>query len=149
LWTTDSPIDFHGKYIQGKQIAVEPKPQQKPYPPIWWGGHHRSSLLMAGKYADGWIPIGPRWFDESYPKPQEYESMRKIILMELEKRCYDKGKFVFTTLINRTDTATLQKDIEQYADAGMNHFTLGEKAQSEACLKAIGQVAKDIGSSWK
>ena len=147
LWTEKDPIDFDGKYIHAKGAVVEPKPLQKPYPPIWWGGHLSISLRMAGRYGDAWMPIGPRWFDESYPKPDQYASMRGVIKEELEKRGYPQGKFIFTTLINRTEIASLRKDVEQYVDAGMNHFTLGEKAENEKCLKEIEVVAKEIGGS--
>ncbi len=94
------------------------------------------------------MPIGPRWFDETYPKPNEYSKMRKVILDELNKRKYPEGKFVFTNLINRTDLQTLRRDVEQYVDAGMNQFTLGEKAENEKCLKEIALVTKEIGGSF-
>lgn len=148
LWTEPGPVDFKGKYVHAKGAGLEPKPIQKPFPPIWWGGHLPVSLHTAGKYADGWMPIGPRWFDESYPKPNEYSKMRKVILDELRKRKYPAEKFVFTTLINRTDIPTLRRDVEQYVDAGMTHFTLGEKAEDEKCLKEIARVAKEIGGSF-
>jgi alkanesulfonate monooxygenase SsuD/methylene tetrahydromethanopterin reductase-like flavin-dependent oxidoreductase (luciferase family) len=148
LWTEPGPVDYHGKYIHASGAGLEPKPIQKPFPPIWWGGHLPVSLRTAGRYADGWMPIGPRWFDDSYPKPAEYSKMRGAILAELRKRNYPENKFVFTALINNTDIPTLRRDIEQYREAGMNHFTLGEKAQDEKCLKDIAVVAKEIGSSF-
>jgi len=148
LWTEPGPVHYHGKYIHANAVGLEPKPIQKPFPPLWWGGHLSVSLRTAGRYADGWMPIGPRWFDDSYPKPAEYAKMRGIILNELRKRRYPNEKFVFTTLINNTDIPTLRKDVEQYKEAGMTHFTLGEKAQDEKCLKDIATVAKEIGGSY-
>jgi alkanesulfonate monooxygenase SsuD/methylene tetrahydromethanopterin reductase-like flavin-dependent oxidoreductase (luciferase family) len=147
LWTEQGPVDFDGRFVHAKGATVEPKPIQKPFPPIWWGGHLPMSLRIAGRYADGWMPIGPRWFDESYPKPDQYAKMRQVILGELNKREYPQNKFVFTTLINRTDIPTLRRDVEQYLDAGMTHFTLGEKANDDTCLKEIERVAKEIGGS--
>ncbi len=147
LWTSEAPEDFSGKYIHAKGVVVEPKPIQKPFPPIWWGGHLSMSLRMAGQNADGWMPIGPRWFDDSYPKPGQYAEMRKIILPELNKRNYPQDKFVFTSLINRTDIGRLRRDIEQYVAVGMTHFTLGEKAENEKCLSEIALIAKEVGGS--
>ncbi len=94
------------------------------------------------------MPIGPRWFDDSYPKPNEYAEMGKVILDELSKRKYPHDQFAFTNLINRTDIQTLRRDVEQYVDAGMTHFTLGEKAEDEKCLTEIGLVVKEIGGSY-
>jgi len=147
LWTKDKPVDFNGQFLHVKGAIVEPKPVQKPYPQVWWGGHQNTSLHMAGKYADGWMPIGPRWFDDNYPKPHQFSEMKQVIVEELKKRNYPQQKFVFTNLINRTDITTLRKDVEAYIEAGMNHFTLGEKAENDSCLEQIAVVAKDIGGS--
>ena len=148
LWTESGAVDFQGKYVHVKAAGLEPKPIQKPFPPLWWGGHLPVSLRTAGKYADGWMPIGPRWFDDSYPKPAEYSKMRAVILKELRKREYPTDKFVFTTLINNTAVTTLRRDVEQYVEAGMTHFTLGEKAENENCLRDITVVAEEIGGSF-
>jgi alkanesulfonate monooxygenase SsuD/methylene tetrahydromethanopterin reductase-like flavin-dependent oxidoreductase (luciferase family) len=37
LWSEDK-IDFDGKYYRAKGAALEPKPVQKPHPPLWFGG---------------------------------------------------------------------------------------------------------------
>ena len=148
LWTESAPVRYDGKFIHVKGAVVEPKPIQKPHPPIWLGGHLPSSLRMAGKYAQGWMPIGPRWFDESYPKPEQYSQMRQIILQELRKRKISEKEFTFTTLISPApDIQTVRLDIERYTNAGMNYFILGEKAQSEKSLQTIETVAKEIGQS--
>jgi probable F420-dependent oxidoreductase len=147
LWTKDKPVDFNGQFLHVKGAIVEPKPVQKPYPQVWWGGHQNTSLHMAGKYADGWMPIGPRWFDDNYPKPHQFSEMKQVIVEELKKRNYPQQKFIFTNLINRTDITALRKDVEAYIEAGMNHFTLGEKAENDNCLEQIAVVAKDIGGS--
>ena len=43
LWTSPAP-SFAGKYTQFSGLHFEPKPLQKPHPPIWVGGHGRASL---------------------------------------------------------------------------------------------------------
>jgi len=147
LWTEKSPVDFEGKFVKSRGAVIEPKPVQKPYPPIWFGGHKSQSLRMAGQYGDGWMPIGPRWFDESYPRPMEYSDMKQKILSELKKRGYSERKFVFTSLISNTDLKKLRADVDEFIDAGMNYFTLGEKAKSEESIRSIVKVAKEIGRS--
>jgi probable F420-dependent oxidoreductase len=144
LWTQKDPVNFDGKFVHAKGAVIEPKPVQKPHPPIWFGGHLSQSLRMAGEYGDGWMPIGPRWFDESYPKPDEYSRMKGTIVSRLAKRKVPESEFVFTTLINSADLATLRQDIENYLQAGMNYFILGEKARSEESLHTIELVAKDL-----
>jgi len=148
LWTEKNPVNFDGKFLKSRGAVIEPKPKQKPHPPIWFGGHLSQSLRMAGRYGDGWMPIGPRWFDDGYPKPDEYSKMKDKISSRLKERDYPVRKFVFASLINNTpDAKRLRADIDEYIGAGMNYLTLGEKAQSEDSVKSIAKVAKDIRGS--
>jgi probable F420-dependent oxidoreductase len=57
LWTT-TPASFEGKFYQYKDIRCEPQPLQKPYPPIWVGGHSRAALRRTARHGDGWHPVG-------------------------------------------------------------------------------------------
>jgi probable F420-dependent oxidoreductase len=56
-WTEDR-IDFDGRFWQANGLAMEPKPRQKPHPPIWFGGGHPNSLRRAVRLADGFIGAG-------------------------------------------------------------------------------------------
>jgi probable F420-dependent oxidoreductase len=54
LWTRDSP-SFKGKYVEFDDIVFDPKPVQKPYPPIWVGGNSAAAMRRAARH-DGWFP---------------------------------------------------------------------------------------------
>jgi alkanesulfonate monooxygenase SsuD/methylene tetrahydromethanopterin reductase-like flavin-dependent oxidoreductase (luciferase family) len=56
-WTEDR-IDFDGRFWQAKGLATEPKPRQKPHPPIWFGGGHSDSLRRAVRLAHGFVGAG-------------------------------------------------------------------------------------------
>jgi probable F420-dependent oxidoreductase len=56
LWTQDS-FSFAGRYYQVTG-RLEPKPVQKPHPPVWIGGWGEITLRRAATLADNWIP-GP------------------------------------------------------------------------------------------
>ena len=57
LWTEDRPR-FNGRYTRFDNIVLEPKPVQRPYPPIWIGGESGPSLRRAARVGDLWYPIG-------------------------------------------------------------------------------------------
>ena len=57
LWTEDKP-KIAGHYVHYDGLVLEPKPEQKPHPPIWVGGESGPSLRRAARLGDAWYPIG-------------------------------------------------------------------------------------------
>ena len=55
LWTKDHPALF-GRYVQFDGLVFEPKPLQKPHPPIWIGGESAPAIRRAACLGDGWFP---------------------------------------------------------------------------------------------
>src|SRR6266511_5840637 len=57
LWT-QAEIKFHGRFWQLDGAAMEPKPFQKPHPPIWFGANHPAALRRAVRHGDGFFGAG-------------------------------------------------------------------------------------------
>jgi probable F420-dependent oxidoreductase len=57
IWTQDKPV-FHGKYTHIDGLLTDPKPLQKPHPPIWVGGESGLSMRRAARIGNAWYPIG-------------------------------------------------------------------------------------------
>ena len=57
LWT-DSRVTFDGEFWQLEDAAMEPKPFQKPFPPIWFGGAWPTALRRAVRLGTGFFGAG-------------------------------------------------------------------------------------------
>jgi probable F420-dependent oxidoreductase len=57
LWTEDRPR-IENRYVRYDGLVMEPKPAQKPHPPIWVGGESGPSMRRAARVGDAWYPIG-------------------------------------------------------------------------------------------
>jgi probable F420-dependent oxidoreductase len=57
LWTR-AETEYEGEFCRLKRATMEPKPIQRPHPPIWLGGHHPNALRRAVRLADGWMGAG-------------------------------------------------------------------------------------------
>jgi probable F420-dependent oxidoreductase len=56
LWTEDDPC-FDGDHVKFANVIFEPKPVQKPHPPIWVGGESLPAMRRAVRHGDAWHPI--------------------------------------------------------------------------------------------
>ena len=57
IWTSD-PAEFHGKYYELPKSIIQPKPVQKPHPPIYLAAFAPAPMKRAAIFADGWMPVG-------------------------------------------------------------------------------------------
>ena len=55
---TEERIDHDGRFWQPSGASMEPKPVQRPHPPIWFGGAHPAALRRAAAHADGFFGAG-------------------------------------------------------------------------------------------
>ncbi len=57
LWT-EPLVTFQGEFWQLENAAMEPKPFQKPYPRLWFGGASEPALRRAVRMGDGFFGAG-------------------------------------------------------------------------------------------
>jgi probable F420-dependent oxidoreductase len=57
LWT-EPRVTFHGEFWQLDNAAMEPKPAQKPFPPIWFGAAGPTALRRAVLLGTGFFGAG-------------------------------------------------------------------------------------------
>jgi probable F420-dependent oxidoreductase len=57
IWTTD-PAEFAGEHYTLPKSILQPKPLQRPHPPIYMAAYVPSALARVARLADGWMPSG-------------------------------------------------------------------------------------------
>ena len=92
LWT-ESEVQFPGEFWQLVGTHMEPKPVQKPHPPIWFGARQPQALRRAVRHADGWMGAGSsstEQFVSSFGQVEMYleESGRDPSTFAVSKRVY-------------------------------------------------------------
>ncbi|HEY4457532.1 MAG TPA: LLM class flavin-dependent oxidoreductase [Pseudonocardiaceae bacterium] len=120
LWTEDEPFDFHGNHVQLTGAFGNPKPVQRPHPPIMIGGRASSTLRVVAEHADIWnIPGGGDIADLA--------ERGKL----LDRYCAEIGRDPksITRSIHLSasydDPGATRKAIAEVTDAGFTHVILG------------------------
>jgi probable F420-dependent oxidoreductase len=72
LWTEDAP-SYQGEFVQFDGIQFEPKPVQRPHPPIWFGGNSAAALRRVARSGTGWMP----WLVTPDQLPGRLEELRQ------------------------------------------------------------------------
>jgi probable F420-dependent oxidoreductase len=78
--------DFTGRYWSFTDLGVEPKPVQRPHPPIWFGAHAPAALRRAARLGSGWMGAGSSSSDD-------FVTQRAILLDALERQGDDEERF--------------------------------------------------------
>lgn len=161
MWTEDK-ASFKGKYYVIREAVNNPKPVQKPHPPIWiGGGGEKLTLKAVAELADGcnFIGLTPEEYRhklevlESHcakfgrnAKEIQKSWQGRIILAENEAELKEKTRrFMFTPQgvaqgIVGTPEQCVEK-ITQYVDMGVTCFmlTFPEVARDLKCLEVFSE----------
>ena len=70
LWTQDR-VDFSGDFYRVDGMAMEPKPLQKPHPPLWFGGTTAPVFRRVVEHGTGWLSRPVQTMDEIAASFQE------------------------------------------------------------------------------
>ena len=85
LWT-EPTITFAGRFWQLDGATMEPKPFQKPHPPVWFGGSAAPALRRAVRHGDGFFGAGST-------TTAAFAEQVSNVRHELEQRQRDPGSF--------------------------------------------------------
>jgi alkanesulfonate monooxygenase SsuD/methylene tetrahydromethanopterin reductase-like flavin-dependent oxidoreductase (luciferase family) len=85
-WSDEPRVTFAGRFRQVDGLPIQPKPVQRPHPPIWFGGQAPKALARAVRHGDAFLGAG------SSSTAKFFEAV-KTVRHELDEQGKDPTKF--------------------------------------------------------
>lgn len=150
-------IDFDGKFFNIHNVSMEPKPWQKPYPPIVYGALSEIGAKRAARCSDGLYTAHL----DPYPAVDAWRAAKEAALREGERIGKDMSTFWYGTFASalvvdashpeaqreqrKTLTGTPEQILEHlqaFADEGYHHVTFHPHIQSATIEEFFEQVQR-------
>ena len=150
LWTEDR-VTFHGRFSQLDNIPVQPKPVQRPHPPIWFGGHVEAALRRAVELGDGFIGAGSSpmatVLEDIKQLPPQFPKAKRLYLAfgdnlprlrEWFGAFYHKPEMADQVAVWGSPQH-IADEIRRLQDAGVNHLLLNPVFDEEEQMERLVQ----------
>lgn len=133
LWTMEQP-EFHGRFVSFSQINAMPRPVQKPYPEIVFGGNTPQAYSRAARLAKG-------WFGFAMPPETAAKSIEG-----LKAACKTAGRRFEDLEISIAPRGRVDTEmVKRYADLGVHRLILLNRNETEAgLLEFIAKAGREL-----
>jgi probable F420-dependent oxidoreductase len=133
LWTK-AEAEFHGKYYDFPPVKSNPKPAQKPHPPVLLGGGAKNVLQRVVAWGDGWLP--------NRVTPDQLRESRAT----LDRLARDAGRNPASLTISVHGQPADRELIKRLHDAGATRVIVRPNAvKTDAEMAAqLGQIAEAV-----
>jgi probable F420-dependent oxidoreductase len=135
LWTEEKPA-FDGKFVSFSGIDAQPRPVQKPHPPLVIGGHSAPALRRAVRRGNGW-----------YGFALDVEATRRVLEgLERARGEVERPAALGPLEISVTPPPRLGlDDARRYADLGVDRLVLMLLARDgEGAVAAVDELAAKL-----
>ncbi|WP_228000992.1 LLM class flavin-dependent oxidoreductase [Nocardia australiensis] len=141
LWTQPT-VDIDGQFWQLRDATLAPKPFQKPYPPLWFGGSKSAALRRAVRHGDGFFGAG------STTTAKFADQVRTVRAALAEKGSSDTSDFriakrVYLAVDDNADRARERiaaRLIEFYGDFGKSLLPVAVHGTPADCIEGLRAV---------
>lgn len=130
IWTSEE-ASYDGEHVRFERIWQDPKPLQKPHPPILLGAERAGALERVVAYCDGWMPAGLLGHDLREP------------IAELRRLAEEAGRpRPSVTVFGSREEA---EALEGYAEAGVDRVLFRLPSEpAETILPRLQRLAELI-----
>jgi probable F420-dependent oxidoreductase len=150
-------LEHRGRFFTIENVSMDPKPVQKPHPPIVYGAVTPAGARRAARCADGLYPM----FLDTNGDPARYDDLREVVRREAERIRRDLTgfrlyAFASALVVDATDelarrdprptltgtAAQVIADLEAFAAHGYHHITLHVDVRSGTIDELFEQVER-------
>ena len=132
---SEDTISHRGDFYEFDAVKFEPKPVQRPYPPLLAGGESQAALDRAGAHCDGWIGV-------NHTPDSAAERVAKL-RAALERHDRDPRSFEFVA----GGSVETPGDLEAYARAGLTRVIVSPWTRSRDAVAGVERLADTLESA--
>lgn len=135
LWS-EAEVAHDGEFFSFEAVAFEPKPVQRPWPPILIGGESPAALRRAARAADGWIGMG-----------HTVESATVSIerLLELRRQREDSDEPDRPLQICVGGPVRSRDDVKRWEEIGVTRLVVAPWSRSPDAVDGMTRYAELVG----
>jgi probable F420-dependent oxidoreductase len=133
LWSMGR-AEFNGRYFSFAGVRAEPRPVQKPHPPIVFGGKSSHAFSRTARIGDGWFGYG-----------LDLEATATCIT-GIRDACARHGRPLDEIEVSVTPKAELDAELaRRYADAGVKRLIIAPRARRvDDMLQSIAAAERTL-----
>lgn len=131
LWT-EAEVSHHGEFFHFDGVVFEPKPVQRPWPPVVVGGESRAALRRAARHGDGWIGMAhtPRSAGEQ--------------VAALERCLAAEGRTLDAFEVCVGGDVSSEADVRRFADAGVTRLVVSPWRRSAEAVDGLTRLSGEV-----
>lgn len=130
LWTEEI-IEHHGEFFDFEPVMFEPKPVQRPRPPVLVGGESHAALRRAARLGDGWIGMD-HTLESVAPRVEKLRAWRR-----------DAGGGPVSVTVGGPVAGP--GDVERWQEAGVDRLLVAPWSRSREAAGGLRRFAELVG----
>jgi probable F420-dependent oxidoreductase len=133
LWTMEKP-EYRGRFVSFGGINAMPRPVQKPYPQVVFGGHTKSAYSRTARLAGGWFGFAV-----------DVDGAAKCI-EGLRAACAQQGRRFEELEISITPRGRLDVEMaKRFADLGVHRLIITSRGRSlQEATDFVSQTGREL-----
>jgi probable F420-dependent oxidoreductase len=132
LWSEEE-IAHDGEFFQFDTVMFEPKPVQKPWPPLLIGGESKAALRRAAKHCDGWIGM------------QSDFERGAMLIGQLRELLAEHGRDDANFQFCLGGGVSSRDDVKRWEEIGVTRMVFAPWRRSRDAIEGMRRFADEIG----